>query len=99
MADSFRGTIKNIMIVDDHESILYSLVEVFEGANSTVHSVVSVERTIKPLEDAFAAVERIGLLAEQLGDVLMQLMPDTDRLSRFRRRWNPFVLKLRMRLE
>jgi hypothetical protein len=96
MTASFLGTLRSIMIVDDYESILYSLVEVFEGANSTVHSVVSVESTVKPLDDEYAAVGKIGFSGEELGDILMQVIPDTNTVSRFRSRWNPAVLKLRM---
>ena len=99
MNDTFRGTLKSIMIVDDHEAMLYSLVEVFEVANSTVRSVVFVESTVKPLEEDIAAVERSGLSAEEMGDLLMQLIPDTDSLSRFRSRWNPKILKLRICLD
>jgi hypothetical protein len=96
MTGSFRGTLRSLMVVSDYESILYSLVDLFEGANSTVHSVVSVESTVKPLDDDFITVETLGFSAEQLGDILMEAMPDTDTLSRFRSRWNPAVLKLRM---
>jgi hypothetical protein len=85
------------MIVDDYESILYSLVD-FEGANSTVHSVISVESTVKLSEDDYTAVEKLGFSGKELGDILMQVIPDTDTVSRFRSRWNPVVLKLQMSL-
>jgi hypothetical protein len=99
MTDSFLGTLRSIMIVDDYESILYSLVEVFEGGgNSAVHSVVAVESIVKPLEDDYAAVGKLGFSGKELGDILVQMIPDTDtdKVSRFRNRWNPAVLKLRM---
>jgi len=84
------------MIVDEYESMLYSLMHGFEGVNSTVHSVISVESTVKPSEDDYIAVGKLGFSGKELGDILMQVIPET--VSRFRSRWNPVVLKSQMSL-
>jgi hypothetical protein len=98
MADWLVGKLDTILIVDSHESVIFSVVEVFERANSTTLSSVEGEPNAKPAKEADVAVNMPWLAGRDLKDVLKKVIPDTHVMSRSRSRWNAAGFKLRMAL-
>jgi hypothetical protein len=98
MADWLVGKLDTILIVDRHESVIFSVVEVFEGANSTKLSSVDRETDAKPAKEAVVALNMPWFAGRDLKDVLKKVIPDTHAISRSRSRWNAAGFRLRMAL-
>jgi hypothetical protein len=94
MADWFVGKFDTILIVDRHESAIYSVVEVFEVTNSRMLSSLDGETDAEPAKEADAAVNMPWMSGRHLKDVIKKVIPDAR--SRSRSRWNAAGFRLRM---
>lgn len=83
MPDSLRGTLETILVVDDHEAVLRTVVALLEKANFLVLSADGGPSAIKLAQETERTIDLLlsdvnmpGMSGPDLGEILKKTRPD-----------------------
>ena len=83
MSDSLKGTLETILVVDDDEAVLNSVVAVLENANFRVLSADGGASAVKVAKESDATIDLLlsdvnmaGMSGPDLGEILKRARPD-----------------------
>jgi two-component system cell cycle sensor histidine kinase/response regulator CckA len=83
MSGSLKGTLETILVVDNHETVLKTIVEILEDANFVVLSadcgssaMKLAEETDRTIDLLLSDVNMPGMSGPDLGEILKKARPD-----------------------